>query len=385
VAYSVSDVEAAGPAHHYVVRTDGDPRIISRLVNERPREFAATSFQTSLWLATWYNTLGRGGGEPIVLTVVDGRTREVAAILPLFRRRERGLRVIDFADGGVSDYNAAILGPAAPTGVGLAKAFWTATKNVLSDADLIRFTKMPGTVEGRINPLVLLPQAARCSLNSNTIYIPRTWESFLAGLDRKVRKEIGRSWRVFSGHDGAEFRRVEALNEAEYVLSCIERQQRARFARPDSVYLLDHPDIIAFYRELVAGGLRAGEVVLTALLCHNDVVAALLGLVRGRTYTMIRISKVGEPWTNCSPGRLVIIKTMRLLLEQGCTTFDLSIGDLPYKRRLGTQQGPLFELAVALTARGLPSLAYQRTKQLIGEYPVVDRFARRVLHQVRRA
>jgi CelD/BcsL family acetyltransferase involved in cellulose biosynthesis len=148
---------------------------------------------------------------------------------------------------------------------------------------------------------------------------------------------------------------------------------------------LDRPDIVAFYRNLVAGGLHKGEVVLTALSCRDELVSALLGLVRGPAYTMIRIARADERWSICSPGRLVIIKTMRLLLEQGCKVFDFSIGDLPHKRRLGAQRSPLFELIVALTARGLPSLAYQRTKQLIGKYPAVDKFARRVLVQLRSA
>jgi len=318
-----------------------------------------------------------------VLTVIDRETREVAAIFPLFRRRERGLRIIDFADGGVSDYNAAILGPAAPTGVGSTRAFWIATRNALSDADLIKFTKMPATIEGRLNPLVHLPEAAPSVLNSNTVCIPHAWESFFGGLDRKVRKEIGRSWRVFSGHEGAQFRRLVTVREAECVLEWMERQQRARFATAGSLYLLDRPDVVEFYRNLVAGGLCKGEVVLTALFCQNEVVSALLGLVRGPAYTMIRIAKAGEGWSNCSPGRLVIIKTMRLLREQGCTVFDFSIGDLSYKRRLGAYQTPLFELVAALTARGLPSLAYQRTKQLIGQFPAVDKFARGVLRQLR--
>jgi CelD/BcsL family acetyltransferase involved in cellulose biosynthesis len=385
VANQLSDPAVPDAPDRYELRTDRDPCVISQRLSERQQEFAATPFQTSQWLATWYNTLGQTGGEPLVLTVIDRETHEVAAIFPLFRRREGGLRIIDFADGEVSDYNAPILGPAAPAGVGSTRAFWIATKHALSDADLIKFTKMPATIEGRLNPLVLLPEAVPSVLNSNTICIPDAWENFLGRLDRKVRKEIGRSWRVFSGHEGAQFRRVVTSREAEYVLEWMERQQRARFASPGSLYLLDRPDVVAFYRNLVAGGLFEGEVVLTALFCHDEVVSALLGLVRGPAYTMIRIAKAGEAWSNCSPGRLVIIKTMRLLREQGCTVFDLSIGDVPHKRRLGVQQSPLFELVVALTARGLPSLAYQRTKQLIGKFPAVDKFARGVLRQLRSA
>jgi CelD/BcsL family acetyltransferase involved in cellulose biosynthesis len=67
---------------------------------------AMTPFQSGRWLESWYGTVGRCGGEPILLTVRDRRTQRLVAMLPLFAHRSGPLRVVRFADADVSDYNA---------------------------------------------------------------------------------------------------------------------------------------------------------------------------------------------------------------------------------------------------------------------------------------
>ena len=103
--------------------------------------------------------------------------------------------------------------------------------------------------------------------------------TIFAGLDRKVRKEIGRCWRVFSKRDGATFRRIESRKDAAQIMAAMERQQRLRH-QGGGRYFLDDPAIAAFYRSLVENGIGSGEIVLTALTCGDEVVATLLGLAR---------------------------------------------------------------------------------------------------------
>ena len=51
---------------------------------------------------------------------------------------------------------------------------------------------------------------------------------------------------------------------------------------------------------------------------------------------MVRISNAGEKWSNCSPGRLIIERTMAALhQENGVREFDFSVGNYAYKRRFG--------------------------------------------------
>ena len=344
---------------------------------------AMTPFQSGRWLESWYGTVGRCGGEPILLTVRDRRTQRLVAMLPLFAHRSGPLRVVRFADAGVSDYNAPVLGPDAPVDAVVAKALWKAIQRAIGDADLVNFTKMPIEVEGRPNPLALLPGCGRCAVGTNVLSINGSWDDYLSQLERKVRKEIGRCWRVFSKRDGTAFHRVKDQTEAAQVMAALEIQQRMRHQHGSAPYLLDNPAITAFYRSLVENGIGSGEIILTALTCGGEVVSALLGLARTPTYIMIRISSAAGAWADCSPGRLVIVQTMRMLHQEHYTTFDFSIGDYPHKRRLGTEQRPLLDLTAALSARGVPAAGYDHAKHLIRRFPAAEAVARRVIAYAR--
>ena len=53
-------------------------------------------------------------------------------------------------------------------------------------------------------------------------------------------------------------------------------------------------------------------------------------------------------------------QSMRALHQRGYRLFDLSIGDLPYKRDFGVAEVPLFDLDVASSWRAMPVLACGR-------------------------
>ena len=73
----------------------------------------------------------------------------------------------------------------------------------------------------------------------------------------------------------------------------------------------------AFYRNLVRDGVGSGYAVVSALTAGEEIVATLLGIRSGSRYVMIRISNAGDKWSNCSPGRLIIERTMAALHQDG--------------------------------------------------------------------
>jgi CelD/BcsL family acetyltransferase involved in cellulose biosynthesis len=152
------------------------------------------------------------------------------------------------------------------------------------------------------------------------------------------------------------------------VFAALEGQQRARFGK-DETYLLDRPEIASFYRAMTIKGVADGSAMLTALTCGDDVVATLLGLVDRSRFVMVRISTHLTKRRFCSHGRLVIVETIRMLHERGFDTFDFSIGDYAYKRRLGADSGELFDLAALLSPLGMPCAAYFRAKSGMRRYP----------------
>jgi CelD/BcsL family acetyltransferase involved in cellulose biosynthesis len=346
---------------------------------------AVTPFQGEGFLRAWYATIGRTIGEPLLVTAIERGSGELAAMLPLVKRTDGRLRVITFADADVSDSNAPMLGVAAPANTADASALWDAIRTTLSDADVVRLRKMPAMIEGRANPLALLPFVQRSPLSSNIVLIERSFDDYLATLRGMLRKQLRKHWRLFGQHDGAAFRRIDDPDEAVRVLAILERRQGERLRAQGEPYRLDEPAYSAFYRAITAEGVADGSVILTALTHRDEVVAALLGLARGDTYVMVRICADAERWANCSPGKLIIVKTMESLHAEGFRVFDFSVGDYDYKRRLGARGGSLFELTAALTPRGLPLYAYDKAKHVARRYPAIRALARRLAQRKRAA
>jgi CelD/BcsL family acetyltransferase involved in cellulose biosynthesis len=339
-----------------------------------------TAFQHAPWLEAWYGTLGREDGvEPLVVTVEEEGTRRLALRLPLVRRRRAGLTLIEFADLDLTDYNGPLLGEAAPRDAAGARALWRAVRRALPEADLVRLVKMPVAIGSRPNPLALLTGAKPSSLNGNLVTIGESFDAWRFSLQRPVRRELERSWRVFGKHPDAEFRFITDPGQADRVLATMEAQQDQRMHDKGEAYHLDDPAIARFYRRLVQDGLRTGFAVLSALTVGEVVVAALLGIQDSQTYIMVRISHAGEAWANCSPGRLVIERTMAALHAQGFRRFDFSIGNYAYKRRFGVEPLPLADLVEPLSWKGLPGQLRAAAAARLRRHPRLDAIVRRAL------
>ncbi len=335
---------------------------------------AATPFQDRRWLDAWYRAFsGFHGVEPLIAIVSDPATSEPVALFPMVRKVRRGIRIIEFADHNLTDYNAPLLYARAPRGAAGARLLWrdlrAALKRVPGGADLVRFRKMPFDLDGQPNPLTLLDAAHASSLNSNLVTTGDDFDAYRRSLERTVRKELERSWRVFLRHPGAEFGIVTDRDEAQRVLTAMEIQQDARMRHLGLKFMLNDKTCAAFYRSLVDENLAGGYAVLSALTVGGEVIATLLGVRAGSRYVMVRISNAGESWSNCSPGRLIIERTMAALHAGGVRHFDFSIGNYAYKRRFGVVPLALAELTAALNWRGWPFALRDRAARELHRHP----------------
>jgi CelD/BcsL family acetyltransferase involved in cellulose biosynthesis len=325
----------------------------------------ATPFQNRHWLGAWYRCFTSSGYATPLIAVISDARGDVVAILPLCVRVQRGLRIAEFA--GSADYNAPILGPAATGSPAEAAAWWRQLCRELSrlpgGCDLVRFRKMPAAMSGWGNPLASLAGAQPSALTGHLVQVGDDYDVYRYSLGKTVRKELERSWRVFARHDGAGFGQVHDLDQALRTFAALEAQQSARMHDLGQSYSLDDESSAAFHRELIVRGLADGYVVLTALTCGEEIVASLLGIRTGSHYVMVRIGNAGKAWSNCSPGRLVIERTMAMLHADGVRTFDFSVGSYDYKRRFGVSDVALVDLTAALSWRGWPVIIRNKLMQ----------------------
>jgi len=335
---------------------------------------ALTPFQDRRWLDAWYRAFaGFDGVEPLIAIVSDAATSTKVALFPLVRRVRRGIRIVEFADHNLTDYNAPLLRATALRDPASARLMWrdllAALKRLPGGTDLVRLRKMPFELDGRPNPLTLLPGASASFLNSNVVTTGDDFDAYRYSLERTVRKELERSWRVFTRHPGAAFRIVTGHDEALRLLSAMETQQDARMRHLGLKFMLNDETCAAFYRSLVSENLASGYAVLTALTVGEEVVATLLGVRSGSRYVMVRISNAGDKWSNCSPGRLIIERTMAALHREGVRHFDFSIGNYAYKRRFGVVPVALAEITAAVSWRGWPFALRDRAAWTLHRYP----------------
>jgi CelD/BcsL family acetyltransferase involved in cellulose biosynthesis len=192
-----------------------------------------------------------------------------------------------------------------------------------------------------------------------------------------VRKELERSWRVFTRDPKAAFRMITDKADALRVLATMASQQGERMQHLGVNFVLNDDTYAAFYRDLVRDNVANGYAVLSALTVGDEVVATLLGIRQGARYVMVRISNAGEKWSNCSPGRLVIERTMAALHSDGIRQFDFSIGNYAYKRRFGVVRIALVDFSAALSWRGLPHALRDRAARWLRGHPgIAERIKR---------
>jgi CelD/BcsL family acetyltransferase involved in cellulose biosynthesis len=244
-----------------------------------------------------------------------------------------------------------------------------ALRGAQGGADLLRLRKVPREIDGRTNPLALLDAVGACLANGNIVMTGEDYDAWRYTLEKTVRKELERSWRVFTRDPAASFEMVTDGHEALRILGATEVQQGSRMQSLGLNFILNDETCAAFYRNLVRDGVGSGYAVVAALRAGEEIVATLLGIRCGARYVMIRISNAGDKWSNCSPGRLIIERTMAALHKDGVREFDFSVGNYAYKRRFGVTPLPLVDISAALGWRGVPHALRARAVRELRRYP----------------
>lgn len=337
-----------------------------------------TAFQHADWLGPWYAAFD--DVAPLIAVISDTVTGRDIAVVPMISHLRRGIRIVEFADLGVSDNNAPILARDAALDPGtidaINEALIDALRALPDRFDLLRLRKMPAEVGGKPNPLAALGRTGSSSLNGNLVVMGDDYGAYQASIKRM---QMPRCWRVFSRHAGARFELAADVARAHELLDVTDRQQQARMQKLGSRFVLNDETHARFYREVARRGLAEGYAVVSALVCDEGVIATSFGVRQGATYDLLRISHAGDSWSSCSPGLLVVERTMTALHAQGVRRFDLSVGNQDYKRRFGAERVPLTDVSVALSWRGLPFAWRDHAAPALRRHPKLAALAARAI------
>jgi CelD/BcsL family acetyltransferase involved in cellulose biosynthesis len=316
-------------------------------------------FQRIEWLRQWYQSFARPGSvDPLLVSISDAVTGEDVMLLPLIVRRRAGLSTVEFADLGVTDINAPLLGRGAPSDA--SQEIWKLLIDHLSGYDAIRFQKMPKLIDERPNPLAFGSRVRVADLRRWTLTADEQWV-----VERKRGRAYKRSQNGFAKAGAGRFIFAKTEGEAQRILLTLERLQLARLSELGRSHILSEPEHRSFYEAL--GASRGTDFTyLSALELDGELVACLLSVASKPWVTFLRIASDSR-FAHLSLGRHLMELTMMALREKGYEMLDLSIGDAGHKARLGASPQPIYELSYPLSWQGNLFLGALGARRLIGQ------------------
>ena len=309
----------------------------------------ATPFQHPLWLDRLYRRLAPSlGVEPLVVTARSGRAGRLEMVLPLIRRRHKGLRLVEFADLQVSDYAWPVCTEAAFSALVEDPRTSRRMRDLLRPYDLVRIKKAP---DGAPPLERLFRSARRRSMDLRTYSVPlsdgfTSWRT--AAMPASHVRQLQKKRRKLQGDGVVAFEHVRDPAQIEEALSRARAWRGARF--PGDV--LQEELYFAFYKEIATVGADSGFSRTYTLTLNGETIAVVWGLRHRGAFLMLISGFDQQRYASRSVGALSFEELAKACIAEGGRLLDFTIGDEPYKQLFGARPSPLWTITAAGTPLG---------------------------------
>ncbi|WP_139973353.1 GNAT family N-acetyltransferase [Ochrobactrum sp. CGA5] len=326
------------------------------------------AFQAKSFLRAWEATYGRRPGVELCLIKVRQSDGQPLLFLPLSITHKYGSRTLSFIDGGVSDYNAPIVFPAAAkvsheTALRLLEAVVAA----VPPHDVIALCKMPERIESFANPLWLVTnQPSDASAHAISLTRP------IDEIERSIRSigNLRKRDRALRQMKGCQFLIAQTADERRLILDVMLRQKQRRFEETRVPGFDAHPEKQRFFEAATEELARRGALHLSALKVGETIVATMWSIVRNGHYCAMMTTFEGGDWKRFSPGKVLMLRLLSGLKAEGYTSLDLGYGDEPWKKGLCDQTTLLRDYIRPRTVRGRISLILAHVLERIRATPL---------------
>jgi len=301
----------------------------------------ATAFQHPIWLDAIYSKLVPPlKVEPLIVTVREAVNRRLLMVLPLVRRRYRGLRTIEFADLGVSDYVAPVASEATIDAIAADPFACGRIKAVLKPFDMLRIRKLR-------SPSVSMQRllgATACSEMPMSAYAVPLGADFAAwradSISTSYRKELDKKSRQLHRKGQLVFSCAADVETIETTLLKMREYRRLRFETGD---LLQDQIYFDFYLD-VAIRARSTLARLYTALMDGVPIAGAMALSHKGSLLIILTGFDQDNYKKQSLGSLLFEMVAEHGISVGDRELDFTIGDEPYKVLFGAQKSPIYQI-----------------------------------------
>jgi CelD/BcsL family acetyltransferase involved in cellulose biosynthesis len=334
-------------------------------------------FQTFEWLSTWYATIGQAEGVRAYIVRLADDTGRTLLILPLGIYRRKGLRFLCFLGGVVTDYNAALIDPEFASNITTMElsTVWGRILDLLPGVDVVWLQRMPDTIEGTRNPMIMLAGTQHTE-NAHAATLPPDLTTFKARRSTKLFSDNRRRRRRLSEKGRIDVSVPVLPTDAIETLQTMARQKSRRWRESGGRDLFALPGYLQFYQLLTNRSFQTGSVHISCLRLNGRMLATHWGLVfKRRFYWLMPGYQVGE-WTRYSVGRLLLENVVEWCISEGISVFDLTVGDESFKFDWADHSLALYEHLDHRSWKGALLVTAYRFRVRLKQDPQIRSFVR---------
>ena len=323
----------------------------------------ASVFQSGFFLKNFYETLVPAlHAEPIIILVRQTENSALRAVLPLVRQRYYGLKILQPADLGVSDYNGIVGQESDLSAISTNRKLQITLKDELKPFDIFLFRKeRPES----INFDILLDggrrvEAAGASYEVRLADDLDAWKQ--RAFSKSRRKGLARKRRNLEKDFGEpEF---QVVTDHDTIMDALDKLRTWRLTRyPDDLF--NRPEYFAFYQALALDEAAVGQAPVFVGRLDGDIVAVEFGFIQDERYHFILGAFEPERFDKYSLGLLTMISLMQVQFESGIRLFDFTVGDEAYKKSFGTERVELANIIYTDSPLGQAAHAAYCTRNVV--------------------
>ncbi|GEO18938.1 GNAT family N-acetyltransferase [Microvirga aerophila] len=281
-------------------------------------------------------------------------------LIPLVERQRGRLRVLEFIDFDVTDYNAPLIRRefAAELAMRDFSPIWCQILKSIGTMDAVSLRKMPSVIDGAPNPFTRL----RCQNDMIGFNSPLKcgFNGYMKSRNSHMTRELRRSRRRLEALGSVELKVAHDAETAAKLMKTIISYKSAWCRATGAVDLLSRTAYADFYHSLARNEV-GGIAHTSALMVGDHMIAGNFGIVlRGRFYGIIQSSDF-ENYRTYSPGSLLLVEIIRWCCENNISLLDFSIGSESYKARWADDEEQLYQHGQAFSITGMLLETHRRT------------------------
>ncbi len=304
-------------------------------------------FATPEWNRLWWEEFGEGK-DLLLLTLRDGD--DLRAIVPLYRKSERGRRILRFMGGiDLTDYLGPICSLDDRDRVAEALVGWLERTDVEWDEFDAHNMPVPfGFAEFLVERADAhgFDFSLEQEVTAAQLLLPDTWEAYLSSLSSKDRHELRRKRRrIERDHPDATVRRATAETLEEDMKTFVDMHRGAEGMKGHFM----RPEIASFFQRIARSFITNDWLRLDLLEIGGRAVASTFSFELAGTFYLYN-SAYEPDLKRLSPGFVLVTELLKGTIEQKLRAFDFLRGPERYKYQLGGQAVPLNNVRITRRA-----------------------------------